>query len=410
MTHSWCRDIQRDESVRAAEDGRQGPLPTLEECISRAGQFVPSEPPQERKCTERESGMRTERVTLEITHSSSIHPAQWDWRYITDDQVYDFECVRVVEEVAIDAAWAERLTAERDAAIRERDEAKELAQGLVVGFVPPATISDLVQERDQLRSRVAELEQLSRQRAAATLARVDELEHRGRESYSRGWNAAIMREREAEKSSRQQQAMEETALESAPDASEWRMLTLGEIVKDGDEYLQSDGRWLTVALRHKIREQDVGRFRRRVSAPAASGAANSSGSPKSSEPDAWGVMRNGEVDAVTYLLRSSAELAAEGWGGTVVPLYTSPPPARGWLTEEERGIIELARNHFYETCEHPDDLEVVTLDALLARSSPPEVVRPKRWSDMRSVIADQRDADWLAALAAAGVKVKEVGE
>ena len=33
MSHAWCRDIPRDEAVRAAEDGRSGPLPTLEEAI-----------------------------------------------------------------------------------------------------------------------------------------------------------------------------------------------------------------------------------------------------------------------------------------------------------------------------------------------------------------------------------------
>ena len=30
---TWCRDVARDEAVRAAEDGRTGPLPTLEEAI-----------------------------------------------------------------------------------------------------------------------------------------------------------------------------------------------------------------------------------------------------------------------------------------------------------------------------------------------------------------------------------------
>jgi hypothetical protein len=34
MTHAWCRDIARDAAVRAAEDGRTGPLPTLEEAIA----------------------------------------------------------------------------------------------------------------------------------------------------------------------------------------------------------------------------------------------------------------------------------------------------------------------------------------------------------------------------------------
>ena len=36
MTHAWCRDPSRDERVRAAEDGRDRPLPTLEQCIEQA--------------------------------------------------------------------------------------------------------------------------------------------------------------------------------------------------------------------------------------------------------------------------------------------------------------------------------------------------------------------------------------
>jgi hypothetical protein len=36
MTHAWCRDPSRDERVRAAEDCRDRPLPTLEQCIEQA--------------------------------------------------------------------------------------------------------------------------------------------------------------------------------------------------------------------------------------------------------------------------------------------------------------------------------------------------------------------------------------
>ena len=32
--HPWCSDPARDEAVRASEDGRPGPLPTLEEAIA----------------------------------------------------------------------------------------------------------------------------------------------------------------------------------------------------------------------------------------------------------------------------------------------------------------------------------------------------------------------------------------
>jgi hypothetical protein len=34
MTHAWCSDPARDAAVRAAEDGRTGPLPTLGEAIA----------------------------------------------------------------------------------------------------------------------------------------------------------------------------------------------------------------------------------------------------------------------------------------------------------------------------------------------------------------------------------------
>jgi len=34
MEHAWCRDPSRDERVRAAEDGRDRPLPTLAEAIA----------------------------------------------------------------------------------------------------------------------------------------------------------------------------------------------------------------------------------------------------------------------------------------------------------------------------------------------------------------------------------------
>jgi len=34
MTHTWCSDPARDAAVRAAEDGRTGPLPTLKEAIA----------------------------------------------------------------------------------------------------------------------------------------------------------------------------------------------------------------------------------------------------------------------------------------------------------------------------------------------------------------------------------------
>jgi hypothetical protein len=79
------------------------------------------------KTGEGQSGMRTERVVLEITRPAiANYPApakQFMWQHLLRNVVQgDRESVRVVEEACPDA-WAQtfaRLEAERDAAIRER--------------------------------------------------------------------------------------------------------------------------------------------------------------------------------------------------------------------------------------------------------------------------------------------------
>ena len=126
------------------------------------------------------------------------------------------------------------------------------------------------------------------------------------------------------------------------------------------------------------------------------------------EPVAW--MCEWTDYTSLYLSKIYAESDA---AGDVVPqpLYLAPPQPRGWLTGEERGVIKRVHDHLFDT----DQLEftdIETLGALLDRSTPPEVIRPKinRASSPTylSIIKD-RDAQWIAALAAAGVAVKEVG-
>ena len=83
-THSWCKSPSRDEAVRAAEHGREGPLPTLEEAIAAVTERRLVPPGGCGNVT----GLRTERVTLSLA--------------------------RIGE-----------LIAERDAAIRERESLRE---------------------------------------------------------------------------------------------------------------------------------------------------------------------------------------------------------------------------------------------------------------------------------------------
>ena len=200
--HPWCRDIPRDEAVRASEDGRSGPLPTLEECIERqtarpCGGADPA--PSAGEAGGAVNGLRTERVTLEVTHHCRAPLTEWLLEIVAEFTSDPGESVRVVDEAA----------------------------------------------------------------------------------------------------------------------------------------------------------------------PAASDAAGT-------EPDAWGVRRNGLVDCVAHRSsRKSAEGSAEQWGGIVVPLYAAPQAAKGWLTPEERGSIQLAANIAKASLSYSLAQE---LENILGRSTPPEVV------------------------------------
>lgn len=114
--HPWCMSPSRDEAVRAAEDGRSGPLPTLEECIERVTERRPVPPRGGGNVT---GGLRTERVTLEVTHDLDAPLGDWIVQALDESLGYD-ETVCVVEEVHFDDLA--QLAMERDAAIREREE------------------------------------------------------------------------------------------------------------------------------------------------------------------------------------------------------------------------------------------------------------------------------------------------
>jgi hypothetical protein len=425
-THSWCKSPSRDEAVRASEDNRTGPLPTLADVIAEP--FADSQGKCESMIPKTVSassavepenkgnGMRpptTKTATVENdlagvtkrrppdprgggnvtghadtganTGDRGWHRKQWDDAVgiICDGGSWGRGNSFDVAKIGALMIWADKemrqtvgLRSMLDAAIRERDKlrAERITQALTADRFAAA-----VAEADALKASVAELERLSRQRAAATLARVDELEHRGRESYSRGWNAAITREREAEKASKQQQATAETALESAPAAS------------NSSEIL--------------------------TSSPAASGAAGT-------EPVAWAILRGGHFIVAT-VNEVAANESCKDYGGTVVPLYAAPQPAKGWLTEEQREAVafaarklrELANQQYRngdEATATDTSREADFVDGILARSTPPEVVLPPFKDEVTGgpwAVAGYNSAIEVCreAIAAAGVPWKEVG-
>ena len=183
MTH-WCRDIERDEAVRASEDGRPGPMPTLEEAIAGVTNRRPVEPGGGGNVT----GVRTERVTLEVTHGESFGVSHWSW--VTILRLQSGESVRVVEDgdswraacesARIASGTIADITAERDAAIRERNEFKARVDYLERDRKHWCVTSGFHESQaNALRARVAELESQLESvacRAATAENRVAELE------------------------------------------------------------------------------------------------------------------------------------------------------------------------------------------------------------------------------------------
>ena len=117
MDHAWCHDAARDAAVRAAEDGRTGPLPTLGECIEAVTKTMS----ENGKGEEMQHGLRTERVTLECVHRFGKPPREWDWWRLME--LRPGESVRVVDETHFDGLA--QVAMERDAAIREREDLRE---------------------------------------------------------------------------------------------------------------------------------------------------------------------------------------------------------------------------------------------------------------------------------------------
>jgi hypothetical protein len=411
MTHAWCSDTERDAAVRAAEDKRTGRLPTLREAIARPFAEAAERSSTVSKTGETQSGMRTERVVLEITREAwrrATPTSPDDWSHAAREAGIIFlpgESVSVVEEDRpgvmdvdgdrIDMSWkklanqlkeerdkarkacdnmlalanahgdsVKSLTSEREAAIRERDKLR----GEITSVLDRSEFAS--KELTRLRNRVAELE--SQLESVADRAATAETALDARTSTAGEGSCA------------------------APAASEWRDLDpeVGDVVEEGDEIC-----WWNIWK--PVNRGEIGikvcqhgfSFRRRVPTPAASGGGEG-------EPVAWGVIecRGGPIIHAT-----PDEEEATQYAGTVVPLYRAPPQPRGWLTEEERDLIAGITDDDEYTEEGQDIAK-----ALLARSSPPEVKLPVLFA--RSNLGDRLlvETQVRQALAAAGVAVKEV--
>ena len=158
--HAWCRSPSRDEAVRAAEDNRKGPLPTLEQAIATVTERRPPEPEGGGNVT----GLRTELVTLEVTHRFADPIASVLLQAIDSVLSGQGESVFVMDG----SCEITKLTDERAAAIRERDEHKArvdyLERDRKYWFFTSAFHE---RQANALRARVAELESAAKLAPAA---------------------------------------------------------------------------------------------------------------------------------------------------------------------------------------------------------------------------------------------------
>jgi len=327
MTHAWCHDTARDAAVRAAEDNRTGPFPTLEECIAMIPKSVSASCTVEHENkgddmtmrdkqaadyraeqSEREApaGLRRERVTLEVTYNPNIFPptTRWAWESLLRLRSNDGESVRVVSD---EEREAEAIGLRRDAAAaRNRVEVLEAGNSAAHKLIT---------------SLESQLESVACRAATA-----------------------------------------ETALEAASGEADPEDADIGYALR-----LFVDGRRV---MSHELDRQQASAFV--ISADHLAKYIRDEYQPP--------------VDEATP--------AASGGGEW----------PRGWLTAEEREAVLWAADAAYNK-QHPDE---DILRSLLARSSPPEVVLPFVDPALARIVYG-RDSEWLAALAAAGVAVKEVG-
>jgi hypothetical protein len=158
-----------------------------------------------------------------------------------------------------------------------------------------------------------------------------------------------------------------------------------------------------------IRERDAAkgeceRLKARVAELEAATAANAGGEQQ--EPVAWGFpAEDGSLAHVsTTQPFPSTSIVVPLYTAPVAESATTPQPPRGWLTKNERAAVESARDYFASP-EHDDDecaFLAAALRSLLARETPPKVRRPEYQSESRA-----RDSQWIAAIREAGGEVEE---
>jgi hypothetical protein len=331
------------------------------------------------KTGEGQSGLRTERITLELTHDLDARLSDWIVE-VVDESLGLMESVRVVEDRT----------------------GTDMGNNVFVA----STAEVLAMHEETVARLTAESEQLAHERDIYISNELSAL---------RSWQKAL-NERDEARRERDALIARAAAAANASLAQEEREAIHGIalMLKRLKLYPHVPGR---------SQEMDVDLlFRVAEGAPAASGGGEAQGvtsdalvAPEgdsgqgsrvgSGEPVAWGCATpDGRLVHVSTF-------KPERDTATIVPLYRELPQPRGWLSEDQRGSLLYAIDGLREAGSARNDAHANTLEALLARSSPPEVVLPENPYHPSGLREGFEHAIRIVRneLVNAGVPVKEVG-
>jgi hypothetical protein len=413
MTHAWCHDIDRDAAVRAAEDNRTRPLPTLGEAIAApfacaaCGGFGMDHRCKE-SCEEcdgegRAMFPKSGSATSGVEQENKGDGMRQKWKALNlgetvvagDEYCDPYGNWKVVQEWMIGQVLTINHSEFRRRVPPSAPEA--IARPFADAAERSVPVSESGEGQSGMRTERVVLEfEIERGSPPSEwpwsyiLSRSDALEMRPAESVRvvdgdiTDNEIALTVERDAAIRERDELKARLSRVLKSSDSMWSRILA----VASERDNLKARVAELEAAAKLAPDANDDGGSNHAAQAASGNSSAILTSSQAASgggegEPVAWGVIeyREGPIIHAT-----PDEEEANQYAGTVVPLYRQPPQARGWLTEEERFAIEDAIGPLRESGKYACENRACLLEDLLALVN----------EDIRK------------ALAAAGVAVKEV--
>jgi hypothetical protein len=428
---TWCKDTARDAAVRAAEDNRTGPLPTLQEAIVLAFGFDKAS--AQRACDEVNSWPEDVRKDCRVVLGDSLEQGveriqalveAWRWGKRLMAARYPAMIPKsvsgsnTVEHENKGESMREKGTTRDEQAAAYRAEA--IARPFAEAAERSPTVSETGDGQSGMRTErvVLEITREAWRKASSTSS--DNWSKAAKEAgiiFLPGESVRVVEE--AVGSVDDRAYADRIGCDEERDFANRILDQRDAAIRERDKLkarvaeLESCS-WVPKTERDAIQAR-VAELEARTStagedscvAPAASGGLQQN-------------VRDGKSGAQACDSGQIGRLeAASGGGEHFADANKMVEQPRGWLTAEERKLIGKLRknaaaihllhierdtNGFAEAVQQ----SVKTVDNLLARSSPPEVVLPNVYDHigLRPVYLW---ADVIAALAAAGVAVKEVG-